>query len=62
MDPESPPSIRDYIPLEPHLEEEATHYETENIPQEEQKLEGHVEVIREGPPSPFNAPLTNLNV
>ena len=62
LDPESPLATGDYIPLEPHLEEEATHYGTENIPQEEQHLEGHIEVIREGPPSPTNAPLTNLNV
>ena len=62
LDPEIPATLEEYIPIEPHLEEEATHYEVENIPQGEPQFEGHVEVIREGPPSPVNAPLTNLNV
>ena len=35
LDPELPPVTEDYIPVEPHLEEEGTHYEMENIPQEE---------------------------
>ena len=33
-----------------------------SIPQEEEQLEGHIEIIREGPPSPFNSPLTNMNI
>ena len=62
LDPESPPAPGDYIPIEPHLEEEMIHFETGSIPQEEEQLEGHVEIIREGPPSPFNPPLTDMNI
>ncbi len=62
LDPESPSAPGDHIPIEPHLEEEGIHYEMGSIPQEEEQLEGHVEIIREGPPSPFNPPLTNINI
>ena len=62
LDPESPPSLGDYIPIEPHLEEEEIHSEMGSIPQEEEQLEGHVEIIREGPLSPYNPPLTNMDL
>ena len=62
MDPESPSAPEDHIPIEPHLEEEGIDYEMGNIPQEEEQLEGHVEVIREVPLSPYNPPLTNMNI
>ena len=61
LDHESPPAP-EYIPVEPHLVEETTHYETEDIPQGEEHLEGHIEIISEGPLSPFNPPLANMNV
>ncbi len=62
LDPESPSAPEDHIPIEPHLEEEGIHYEIGSIPQEEEQLEGHVEIIREGVPYPFNTPLTNMNI
>ena len=48
LDPESPPAQGDYIPIEPHLEEEMTHFETEGIPQGEEHLEGHIEILGKG--------------
>ena len=61
LDPEIPATLGDYIPVEPHVEDETIHYEEEDIPQGEE-YEGHVEVISEGPPSPTSAPLTNLDI
>ncbi len=45
LEPEAPPTPRDYIPLKPHMEEEEIHSETGSIPQEEEQLEGHVKTI-----------------
>ena len=38
------------------------HSETGSIPQEEEQLEGHVETIGEGSLSPYNPPLTNMDI
>ena len=39
LEPEALPSPRDYIPLEPHMEEEEIHSEMGSIPQIEEQLE-----------------------
>ena len=59
---EAPPSPRDYIPLEPHIEEEEIHSKIGSILKEEEQLEGHVETIEEGPLPSYNLPLTNMDI
>jgi hypothetical protein len=61
LEPESPPSPGDYIPIEPHMEEEEIHSEAGSIPQVEEHVEGQIKTISEGPIPPFNPPFTNMD-
>ena len=61
MGPEIPATVGDYIPVEPHMDDETVRYEDEDTPQRE-VYEGHIEVISEGHYSPASAPLLNLDI